>query len=403
MSRITALLRRGLVPLLAVITALIFGAIVIILTDFKNLANIGSDPAGALGGALSGVLNGYGAMLTGALGDPQKIGTALQTMAPADIATAIRPFTETLVSATPLIFAGLGVAISFRAGMFNIGGDGQILVGALGATLTAFLLNGQVPGFVILVAALVVGTLFGAGYGFLPGFLKARTGAHEVITTIMLNYVAAQIVFFALRGPILRQPGSTAPVSKNMSTFVDVPLLINLPAIRLDLSFIAALLVAVLISWLLFRTTIGFELRASGFNMTAARYAGMSAGGSMMLAMALSGALMGLGGSFLVVGTVGQLSNDLAGGIGFNAIALALLAGLRPSGVVAAALLFGALSNGGKVMGIQSGIPFDLLSFIFALVIMFVAAPGLIRTIWRIKVSRPQPELAISQQPVASE
>ena len=171
MSRITALLRRGLVPLLAVITALIFGAIVIILTDFKNLANIGSDPAGALGGALSGVLNGYGAMLTGALGDPQKIGTALQTMAPADIATAIRPFTETLVSATPLIFAGLGVAISFRAGMFNIGGDGQILVGALGATLTAFLLNGQVPGFVILVAALVVGTLFGAGYGFLPGFL----------------------------------------------------------------------------------------------------------------------------------------------------------------------------------------------------------------------------------------
>jgi ABC-type uncharacterized transport system permease subunit len=403
MSRVTALLRRGLVPILAVITALIFGAIVIILTDFTNLANIGSDPAGALGGALSGVLNGYGAMLAGALGDPQKIGTALQTMTPADIATAIRPFTETLVSATPLIFAGLGVAISFRAGMFNIGGDGQILVGALGATLTAFILNGQAPGFVILVAALVVGTLFGAGYGFIPGFLKARTGAHEVITTIMLNYVAAQIVFFALRNPILRQPGSTAPVSKNMSTFVDVPLLINLPAIRLDFSFIAALLVAVLISWLLFRTTIGFELRASGFNMTAARYAGIYAGGSMMLAMALSGALMGLGGSFLVVGTVGQLSNDLAGGIGFNAIALALLAGLRPSGVVAAALLFGALSNGGKVMGIQSGIPFDLLSFIFALVIMFVAAPGLIRTIWRIKVSRPQPELAISQQPVASE
>jgi simple sugar transport system permease protein len=188
-----------------------------------------------------------------------------------------------------------------------------------------------------------------------------------------------------------------------MSTFVDVPLLINLPAIRLDFSFIAALLVAVVVSWLLFRTTLGFELRASGFNMTAARYAGMSAGGSMMLAMALSGALMGLGGSFLVVGTVGQLSNDLAGGIGFNAIALALLAGLRPSGVVAAALLFGALSNGGKVMGIQSGIPFDLLSFIFALVIMFVAAPGLIRAIWRIKVSKPQPELAISQQPVASE
>jgi general nucleoside transport system permease protein len=403
MSRVTAILRRGLVPILAVVTALIFGAIVIILTDFKNLANIGADPAGALGGALAGVINGYGAMLAGAFGDPEKIGTALQTLKPADIATAIRPLTETLVSATPLIFAGLGVAISFRAGMFNIGGDGQILVGALGATLTAFILNGQAPGFVILIAALVIGTLFGAAYGFVPGFLKARTGAHEVITTIMLNYVAAQIVFFALRSDTLRQPGSTAPVSKNMSAFVDVPLLIDLPAIRLDFSFIAALLMAAVVSWLLFRTTLGFELRASGFNMTAARYAGMSAGGSMMLAMALSGALMGLAGSFLVVGTVGQLSNDLAGGIGFNAIALALLAGLRPGGVVAAALLFGALSNGGKIMGIQSGIPFDLLSFIFALVIMFVAAPGLIRTIWRIKVSKPQPELAISQQPVASE
>jgi simple sugar transport system permease protein len=287
--------------------------------------------------------------------------------------------------------------------MFNIGGDGQLVIGAVGATLTAFILQNQAPSLVILLAALIVGTLFGAAFGFIPGFLKARTGAHEVITTIMLNYVAAQIVFFALRGPILRQPGSTAPVSKNMSTFVDVPLLINLPAIRLDFGFIAALLTAVVVSFLLFRTTKGFELRASGFNLTAARYAGMSAGGSMMLAMAISGGLMGLGGSFLVVGTVGQLSNDLSSGIGFNAIALALLAGLRPSGVVLAALLFGALSNGGRVMGIQTGVPPELLFFIIALVIMFVAAPGLIRTIWRIKVTQPPPELAISQKPVASE
>ena len=405
MKRIRDLLRRGIFPILAVITALIVGAIVIILTDFQNLAKIGEgDPVGALAGAVGGVIKGYGAMLAGAFGDPEKIEIALQTLAAADIATAIRPITETLVSATPYIFGGLAVALSFRAGMFNIGGQGQLLIGALGATLTAFILQGMgMPAVVILLAALVIGSLFGAAYGFLPGFLKARTGAHEVITTIMLNYVAAQILFLALRNPILRQPGSTAPVSKNMQTFVDVPLLINLPAIRLDFSFIAALLMAAAVSFLLFRTTKGFELRAAGFNMTAARYAGMSAGGSMMLAMALSGALFGLAGSFLVVGTVGQLSLDLDGGIGFNSIALALLAGLRPSGVVAAALLFGALSNGGKVMGIQSGVPFDLLSFIFALVIMFVAAPGLIRTIWRIKVSKPQPELAISQQPVASE
>jgi general nucleoside transport system permease protein len=403
MNTLTSLLRRGLVPTLAVVTALLFGAVVIVLTDIKSLALLGTDPLAAIGGALGGVVNGYGAMLTGAFGDPGRIGTAFATGNAKDIATAIRPITETLVAATPLIFTGLAISISFRAGMFNIGGTGQVLLGALGATLAAFTLQGQVPSFVILVVALVTGTLFGAFWGFIPGFLKARTGAHEVITTIMLNYVAAQVVFFMLRSPTLRQPGSTAPVSKNMSTFVDVPPILDLPAIRLDYGFVFALVMAAAVSFLLFRTTKGFELRAAGFNMTAARYAGMSAGGSMMLAMALSGALCGMAGSFLVVGTVGQLSLDIDGGVGFNAIALALLAGLRPSGVVLAALLFGALSNGGKLMGIQSGIPFDLLTFIMALVIMFVAAPRLIRTIWRIKVSRPKPELQISVQPTASE
>lgn len=404
MSKLTNTLQKSLLPILAVITALLLGAVVIILTDFRNLALIPTDPLAGIGGAIGGVINGYGAMLTGAFGDPGKIGTAFQTGAPADIATAIRPFTETLVAATPLILVGLAVAVSFRAGMFNIGGDGQVLLGGLGATLAAFILQGWgLPAIVILPLSLVVGTLFGAFWGFIPGFLKARTGAHEVITTIMLNYIASQVVFFALRGATLRQPGSTAPVSKNMNAFVDVPLLINLPALRLDLSFIAALLMAAVVSWLLFRTTKGFELRASGFAMTAARYAGMSAGGSMMLAMAISGGLAGMAGAFLAIGTVGQLSLDLAGGIGFNAIALALLAGLRPGGVVLAALLFGALSNGGKLMGIQSGVPYDLLFFIMAMVIMFVAAPGLIRAIWRIKVSKPPPELAVSQQPVASE
>jgi ABC-type uncharacterized transport system permease subunit len=210
----------------------------------------------------------------------------------------------------------------------------------------------------------------------------------------MLNYIAALVVFFALRSPTLRAAGSTSPVSKNLTPIVDVPNIISLPNIRLDYGFVVALLMAVAVSWLLFRTTKGFELRASGFNLTAARYAGMSAGGSMILAMALSGALAGLGGGFMVIGTVGQLTLDLSGGIGFTAIALALLAGLRPSGVVMAALLFGALTNGGKLMGVQSGIPFDLLVFIMALVIMFVAAPGLIRSIWRVKVAKPAPEIA---------
>ena len=387
------LARRGAMPALAVVTALMFGAIVIVITDFENLSKLGSDPLGALGGALGGVGKGYGAMLSGAFGDPGRILTALQSGSQKDIATAIRPLTETLVASSPLIFAGLGVAISFRAGMFNIGGDGQLIIGALGATTTAIALAGNAPAAVILVAAIVAGTVSGGLWGFVPGFLKARTGAHEVITTIMLNYVAAQVVLFGLRSDFLRAPGSGQPISKVLTTFVDVPSILDLPAIRLDYGFVVALIMAVIVSWLLFRTTKGFELRAAGFSLTAARYAGMSAGGSMMLAMFLSGSLAGMGGSFMVIGTVGQLSNDLSGGIGFNAIALALLAGLRPSGVVLAALLFGALTTGGKLMGIQSGIPFDLLFFVQALVIMFVAAPGLVRMIWRIKAPSVEPEV----------
>ena len=399
------LLRSAALPALSVITALLFGAIVIALTDFEALSQIGSDPVRALfsidtangktvfGGAFGGVVNAYGAMLSGAFGDPQRIITAFQTSNAKDIATAIRPITETLVATMPLIFTGLAVAISFRAGMFNIGGDGQLMIGALGATITAIVLAGKVPAPAILVLAIAVATVSGGFWGFIPGFLKARTGAHEVITTIMLNYIAALVVFFALRSPDLRAAGSTSPVSKNLTPIVDVPNLIDLPGIRLDYGFVVALLMAVLVSWLLFKTTKGFELRASGFNLTAARYAGMSAGGSTMLAMSLSGGLAGMGGGFIVIGTVGQLTLDLSGGIGFTAIALALLAGLRPSGVVMAALLFGALTNGGKLMGVQSGIPFDLLVFIMALVIMFVAAPGLIRGIWRIKVARPADDI----------
>jgi ABC-type uncharacterized transport system permease subunit len=383
--------------LLAVLTALIFGGIVIILTDFENLKNLGTDPLGTLGGAVQGVIAAYGAMLAGAFGDPGRMLTALQTGNANDISRAIRPLTETLVSATPLIFTGLAISISFRAGMFNIGGDGQLLIGAMAATIAAIALDGVIPSWLILIVTIGVATLGGAAWGFVPGFLKARTGAHEVITTIMLNYIGSLVVFFILTTtPGLRNPGNSTPVSKELTPIVDVPRLpfLDLPSIRLDFGFVVALLMAVAVSWLLFRTTKGFELRAAGFSPTAARYAGMSAGGAMMLAMSMSGGLCGMAGGFLVIGTVGQMSPDLSNGLGFNAIALALLAGLRPSGVVLAALLFGALTNGGKRMGIDTGIPFDLLLFIMALVIMFVAAPGLIRSIWRVRVSKPAPEIA---------
>ena len=398
MTRIRPLLQKAVVPVLSVVTALILGAVVIVFTDLEHLSQLGSDPGGAIVGALGGVVNGYGAMLAGAFGDPARIVSAIQSGKAADIATAIRPLSETLVAATPLIFVGLGVAVSFRTGMFNIGGGGQLVMGALGATAAAIALQTSgLPSILILIVAILAGTALGGAWGFIPGFLKARTGAHEVITTIMLNFVADQIAFFALLTEFIQQPGSGQPISRPI-TWVDVPPIVALPAIRLDWSFIVALAMAGVVSLLLFRTTKGFELRAAGFNLTAARYAGMSASGSMILGMTISGALAGMGGAFLAIGTIGQLTLDISGGIGFNAIALALLAGLRPSGVILAALLFGALTTGGKLMGIQSGIPFDLLFLIMALVIMFVAAPGLIRSIWRIRVSKPLPEVATMSQ-----
>lgn len=385
MSRLRRAIRPAVLPLLAVVTAFIVGSVFIVITDFENLNKLGSDPIGAITGSLGTVVAAYGAMVIGAFGDPATFAAAIESGGdPKAIATAIRPLTETLVAATPLIFTGLAVAVAFRTSVFNIGVEGQFVLGAFGATVAAIVLQSQ-PAPIILIAAVIAGIATGAVWGFIPGFLKARTGAHEVITTIMLNYVAAQIVLFGLRQDFLRQPGSSQPISQVLSSFVKVPLIFpDLPAIRLHWGFVLALVAAALVSWFLFKTTKGYELRAAGFNVTAARYAGISAGGSIMLAMAISGGLSALGGSMEAVGTVGQMSNSISSGFGFNAIALALLAGNRPVGVVLAALLFGALRNGGGLMQVQTGIPLDLLFFIQALVIMFVAAPLLIRSIYRV-------------------
>jgi ABC-type uncharacterized transport system permease subunit len=363
--RIGRALRPAVIPILAVVTAFIVGSIFILVTDFENLAKLGTDPVGAVTGALGTVVNAYYSMLTGAIGDPARIGAALSDPTPRAVAAAIRPITETLVAASPLIFCGLAVAISFRSGVFNIGVEGQFVLASAGA-----------------------GMVTGAAWGFIPGFLKARTGAHEVITTIMLNYVAAQIVLFGLRSDFLRKEGSSDPISKVLSEFVRIPQVFDLPAIRLHWGFAVALIMAAVVSWFLFKTTRGYELRAAGFNLHAARYAGMSASGAIILAMTLSGGIAGLGGSMEVLGTVPQMSNAISSGYGFNAIALALLAGNRPAGIVAASLLFGALRTGGGLMQVKTGIPLDLLFFIQALVIMFVAAPGLIRVLYRFDRTR---------------
>ena len=387
MRRVGRALKPAVIPILAVVTAFIVGSIFILVTDFENLARLGTDPVGAVTGALGTIGNAYYSMLIGAIGDPARIGAALSDPTPRAVAAAIRPITETLVAASPLIFCGLAVAVSFRSGVFNIGVEGQFVLGAFGATVAAIALKDQPMPLIILVSV-AAGMVTGAAWGFIPGFLKARTGAHEVITTIMLNYVAAQIVLFGLRSDFLRKEGSSDPISKVLSEFVRIPQVFDLPAIRLHWGFAVALIMAVVVSWFLFRTTRGYELRAAGFNLHAARYAGMSASGAIILAMTLSGGIAGLGGSMEVLGTVPQMSNAISSGYGFNAIALALLAGNRPAGIVAAAVLFGALRTGGGLMQVKTGIPLDLLFFIQALVIMFVAAPGLIRVLYRFDRTR---------------
>ena len=381
MQRIRDALRRAVVPALAVFTAFLLGAIVIVLTDFEHLQQIGTDPLAAIGGALAGVIDGYPALVSGAIGDPGRIVAAIQSGDADDIARALRPISETLVSATPFIFAGLGLAVSFQAGLFNLGVDGQFLIGGLGAFITATLVAGSLPPPLALVIAVLGGTIAGGAYGFVPGYLKARTGAHEVITTLMLNGLTPAVAFLMVQALDPSGPPPAIPA---------VPRLIDLPTIRVDYGFVVALAMAAVVSFLLFRTPVGFELRATGFSRTAAAGAGMRPDRITMLAMSLSGGLVGMGSALFGLGPASGFSGPPTFEFGYVAIALALLAGRRPGGVVVAALLYGALTNGAKVMTIVTGIPLALLTVIVALAIMFVAAPELTRSIWRLRPSAPR-------------
>jgi simple sugar transport system permease protein len=383
MQQIRDVLRRALHPALAVFTAFLLGAVVIVLTDFEHLRQIGTDPLAAIGGALAGVLDGYPAMFAGAIGHPDRIAAAIRSGNGEEIAAALRPISETLVSATPFIFAGLGLAVSFQAGLFNLGVDGQFVIGGLGASITATLVAGHLAPPLALVVAVFAGTVAGGAYGFIPGFLKAQTGAHEVIITLMLNGVAPNLAFLIIGMLALPRPPAAIPA---------VPRLFDLPTIRVDYGFIVALAMAVVVSWLLFRTTRGLELRAAGLNHTAARAAGMRPGRTTVLAMSLSGGLVGMGSALFLLGPAAGLSGGPSSDTGYVAISLALLGGRRPGGVVVAALLYGALTTGAKNMVVETGIPFALLTVIVAFAIMFVAAPELTRSIWRLRTPRPRGE-----------
>jgi len=327
------LLGRALVPALALITAFVVGAFLIVLTDIDHLSQIGTDPLGAVGGAIDVVVRGYVAMFTGSIGDPGRILAAMQSGNERDLARAIRPATEALLIATPLIFLTLGVGVALHARLFNFGADGQFLLGAVGAALGANALAGQLPPGLILAGAALVGTLFGAAWGFLPGLLRARTGAHEIITTLMLNTIAFQLTLWVVSNVAMRPLPSIATV----------PRLLDIATIRLDWGFVVALVVAAGISVLVYRTTLGFELRAVGFSGPAARAAGIRPGRATVLALSLSGGLAGLGGALLTLGAAGGIEGSRSG---FVALALALLAGLFWAGYILASARVGRLLPG---------------------------------------------------------
>jgi general nucleoside transport system permease protein len=344
--------RTGLViPLLAILTALIIGVFIIMVT----------------GSSFSDAMKAYAALVQGSVG-------------------SLRAISETLTAATPLIFAGLSVALAFRAGLFNIGGEGQALIGGMFAVWVGFSITG-LPLYVHLPLAILAGVVGGAIWGFIPGVLKAKTGAHEVITTIMLNYIALRLVDYFLKTDIFQREGRNDPISKNVEATANYPAFLASidPALRVHAGLFVALGAAVLISWLLFRTTIGFEFRAVGANPNAARYAGISVTKVYILVMIIAGGLAGSAGAGQVLGVLDRATPGFSEGLGFDGIAVALLGRSNPYGVVAAALLFGGLRAGGQQMQVSANVGIDLISVIQALIIMFVAAPALISAIYRLK------------------
>ena len=368
------------IPALSISVALLVGALFIVFTDIEVLGGLLSDPIGALSLGVGRAATAYSALFRGAFGDPENIGKALASNGDIKLwARALRPIVESVVASVPLIFVGLGVSVAFRTGIFNIGGAGQYTMGAVGGTLAALLFGaGVTPAPIAILLVMIFGIIGGAAWAFIPGYLKARVGASEVITTIMLNFIAGQFVFFLVSNfEFIQKPPRIQPVSKELSQFVDLPGILPIAALRMDISVIIALLTAVAVSWFLFRSTRGFALRAAGLNLAAAKYAGIGAGTSIITAMLISGAISGLGGALVAVGTIKQLSPGIGGSVGFTAIAVALVGGTRPSGVVATALVFGLLQHGGSLMQVQTSIPIEMLLFIQALVIAFIAAPEL--------------------------
>lgn len=382
--------RAMLVPALAVFSGLILGGVFVFLTTESLYTGWAQSPFIGLGNGFSAVWNSYLGLFRGAFGNPARIVTALQSGEAEAVRRAFNPFLESLVTSTPLIFASLAVALGFRVGLFNIGAEGQLFMGATTAAFVGFSIRG-LPAVIHLPLAFLAGAIGGGIWGFIPGWLKARTGGHEVINTIMMNFIAIRLTEWLLTGPMQR-PESFNPISPNIEPSAMLPRFFGYPT-RFHLGFFVALGVAYLTYWFLFRTTWGFSLRTVGSSPRAARYAGMNTIVATVVAMSLSGALAGLAGANEVLGVNHNLAMAFSAGTGFDAIALALLGKSHPFGVVLAALLFGFLRNGSTQMQLAAGVPVDIVQILQAMILMFIAAPAIIRTMYRLREPEVEEEV----------
>ncbi|SDD80493.1 ABC transporter permease [Auraticoccus monumenti] len=355
----------ALITLAAFVLAFLVGAVLMIVSDpevISQYAYLFTAPGLPLGASWEKVSSAYAALLGGSIG-------------------GWGPITETTAQAAPLICAGLGVGLAFRAGLFNIGAQGQAVVGAMVAAWIGF--TWHLPPGLHLLVAVAGGVLAGALWAGIAGWLKARAGAHEVIVTIMLNYVATGLLAFALTTTAFQRPGRSDPISPIVDWNATMP---RLEGGRLHLGFVLALLAAVLVWVVMERSTAGFTIKAVGINPHASRTAGMSVPNTTVLAMLLAGGLAGLAGVQAalgpsVAGTPVPLSAGLVGSIGFDAITVALLGRSRPLGTVLAGLLFGGLHAGGLAMQSQAGTSAELTTVLQALIVLFVAAPALVTTV----------------------
>jgi simple sugar transport system permease protein len=366
-------LKKLILPGLSFAMALFVSGLLVAFSDSTVLALKGN-PLSMLSKGLSTAGNAYWALFRGSIFDPR--------LAEGHFFQGFYPLSETLVAASPLILTGLSVALAFRAGLFNIGAQGQFIAGAIGASWVGFTFD--LPTGIHAVAAIAAAMLFAGLYGGFVGLLKARTGAHEVIVTIMLNYVAGYFLLWLLSTTAFLRPGRQDPLAPEVKMSARLPHLFG-SELRANLGFIIALFAAAAIWWLLSRSTWGFRFRAVGANAAASRTAGISVARVTTSVMFIAGALAGLGGAVQILGSEPAMTAGVGGSFGFDAITVALLGRATPIGTVFAALLFGALRAGGLTMQASTETPLDLVLVIQALVVLFIAAPALIKSLFRLK------------------